>query len=203
MEKDWKSICEELASRGDSVRDWDRGFVESVLGQLNKGYRLSHRQTELLEKVVKRNCPDNLKREHEWRMGWNAEKRNIALICARYYLKAGYYTRLAQNIIDDEKFIPTLKQYQAMCENKYAQKVIAATVSEPIYPVGSVVDFRANAPWQASRYKSGAVVLEVGGKAVTSAAKGAKVYQVLPVGAPKPITLEERHLKKFRQPKKK
>ena len=202
MENDWQVITERLQQL-PTLTDWEKGFTESVQRQLGKGYSLSPKQTETIDKIQARNAPENLERKAQWEAGWNDEKRKVAKICASYYLTAGYYTRLATSIIEDEAFIPSEKQYVAMCENKYAQKVVAATFSEPIYPVGSVVSFRASAPWTAQQFKSGAVVLKTGGGVVTSAAKGAKVYEVLPIGSIKPLKLEERHLKKFRQPKKK
>jgi hypothetical protein len=202
MENDWQLITEKL-QRLATLTDWERGFTESVLGQLAKGYYLSPKQTETVEKIQARHSPENLERKAQWEAGWDDEKRKVAKICARYYLEAGYYLRLAHSILDDEAFIPSEKEYKSMCENKYAQKVLAATFAEAIYPVGSVVSFRASAPWTAQQHKSGAVVLKAGGGVVTSAAKGAKVYEVLPIGSVKPLKLEERHLKKYRQPKKK
>jgi len=202
MEKNWQSITEGLQQL-HTLTDWEKGFAESVLNQLAKGYNLSPKQVETIERIQARNAPENLERKAQWEAEWTAEKLEIAKVCARYYLDAGYYTRLANSILDEEAFIPSEKQYKAMCENKYAQKVLAATFAQPIYPVGSVISFRASAPWSAREYKSGAVVLRAGDGVVTSAAKGAKVYEVLPIGGVRPLKVEERHLKKFRQPKKK
>jgi hypothetical protein len=202
MENDWQLITEKL-QRLATLTDWERGFTESVLGQLAKGYYLSPKQTETVEKIQARHSPENLERKAQWEAEWDDDKRKVAKVCASYYLTAGYYTRLATSIIEDEAFVPSEKQYKAMCENKYAQKVLAATFAEAIYPVGSVVSFRASAPYAAQQHKSGAVVLKAGDGVVVSAAKGAKVYEVLPIGGVKPLKVEERHLKKFRQPKKK
>ena len=202
MEKDWQLITEALQQL-PALTDWEKGFAESVLGQLAKGYSLSPKQTETVEKIQARHSSENLERKAQWEAEWDDDKRKVAKVCASYYLAAGYYTRLATSIIEDDAFIPSEKQYKAMCENKYAQKVLAATFAEAIYPVGSVVSFRASAPYVAQQHKSGAVVLKAGGGVVVSAAKGAKVYEVLPIGSVKPLKLEERHLKKFRQPKKK
>ena len=203
MKKDWQLISEAL-QKLDTLTDWERGFVESVLVQLAKGYTLSIRQTETIQNIQAKNDPKNIERKAGWEADWDDDKRKIAEICAHYYLNAGYFTRLANAVLEDKTYVPSEKQFKAMCENKYAQKVLAATFAEPTYPVGSMVSFRVSAPWQVrSVHKSGAVVLKAGGDVVTSAAKGAKVYEILPIGAVKPVKLEERHLKKFRQPKKK
>jgi hypothetical protein len=203
MERDWQLISEGL-QKLDTLNNWEKGFVESVLVQLAKGYTLSMRQTETIQNIQAKNDPKNIERKAGWEADWDDDKRKIAEICAHYYLNAGYFTRLANAVLEDKTYVPSEKQFKAMCENKYAQKVLAATFGEPIYPIGSMVSFRASAPWQVrSVHKSGAVVLKAGGGVVTSAAKGAKVYEILPIGAVKPVKLEERHLKKFRQPKKK
>jgi len=202
MGKNWQLISEGL-QKLDTLTDWEKGFIESVLGQLAKGYRLSENQTKVVERIEEKSDPKNIERKVVWEAEWNDDKRKIAEICARYYLDAGYFTRLANSVLDDASFVPSEKQYKAMCENKYAQKVVAATFAEPIYCVGSMVSFRASAPWNTKQHKNGAVVISTTAAPVKSAAKGAKVYQVLPVGAVKPLVLEERDLKKFRQPKKK
>ena len=47
-----------------------------------------------------------------------------------------------------------------------------------------------------------ALIVSVGDKPVLSAAKGGKVYKVLPMGLAKTYYIEERHLKNFKEPKK-
>ena len=96
-----------------------------------------------------------------------------------------------------------------MVKNKYAQKVLASHNAPAKYSAGSLVTFRANAP-AGSRYLDGAylkrhvtmMVIETDAAPITSAARGAKVYKLLPVGKATTLMAEERHIMKAR-PKKK
>ena len=136
--------------------------------------------------------------------------RADAIVVANYYLSTGYFRDTAKMVIEDESFIPTYSQYNKMVKNKYAQKVLASHNSPAKYPAGSLVTFRANAP-AGVRYIDGAylkrnvtlMVVETDAAPVTSAARGSKVYKLLPVGKATTLQVEERHIMKFRQPKKK
>ena len=74
--------------------------------------------------------------------------------------------------------------------------MLAAHFAEPAYPVGSKVAVRANAP-RNLKGKQG-FVMKTDAKPVINAARGTKVYMILPVGEPTPIFCEERHLKRGR-----
>ena len=78
------------------------------------------------------------------------------------------------------------------------------------YEAGQLVTFRANAPTN-SRYLDSAIlkrnvtmmVIEVDAAPITSAARGAKVYKLLPVGKATTLEVEERYIMKARKLKKK
>ena len=198
-----RSRVEELRPR--ITRDWDRGFVESLTEQLDKGKKLSVKQVATLEKIEQRNDPTVMAKREAWRESYTDERRNVAKVCAAYYKSAGYFGDLADKVLEDDTFVPSEKQFKAMCENKYAMKVRASTFDEPVYPTGAMVAFRTCAPYEArnSSPAGSAVVIRVNPVPVTSPAKGAKTYEVLPVGAVKTFLVEERHLKKMRKSKKK
>ena len=189
-------------------RDWDKGFIESLSEQLAKGRTLSEKQVETLGKIEYRNNPDVIDARASWQTAFTDEMRQIAKVCARYYeANPPYFGDLVEKILAriDTDFTPTEKQYKAMCENKYALKVRAATYDAPAFPVGTLVGLRTSAPWKAKQACTmmAALVLSVGARPVTSGAKGAKTYEILPVGGATKVQVEERHLKKMRQPKKK
>jgi hypothetical protein len=189
-------------------RDWDTGFLESLAEQLAKGRTLSPKQVETLAKIEHRNNPDVLHARARWQTAFTDEMRSIAKVCARYYeANPPYFGDLAGEVLRriDTDFTPTEKQYKAMCENKYALKVRAATYDAPVFPVGTLVGLRSTAPYNAKSACTvgSALVLSVGARPVTSGAKGAKTYEILPVGGAIKVQVEERHLKKMRMPKKK
>ena len=193
-----------------NITDWEKGFMESLLQQVNKGYKLSQKQLEILSKTENKHSDEAVAKRNAWHSQWDDKKREIAVICAHYYQNAGYYTGLAKDILNNEKFIPTEKQFKSMCQNKYAQKVIDATFEKPKYEVGSMVSIRktCGADAYTSRYplrqmiETPVIIVGVGDKPVLSASKGAKVYQILPIGSAKAYYIEERHLKRFKKPKK-
>tara|TARA_R110001583_G_scaffold16046_1_gene65248 strand:- start:874 stop:1266 length:393 start_codon:yes stop_codon:yes gene_type:complete len=123
--------------------------------------------------------------------------RDKALIVARYYEHTGYFGNLVTNLDEDPAYVPSEKQYRKMVENKYAQKVLACHHAAAKYAVGSFVALRSGASW-ADRQATGnrpCVVIQANAAPITSAARGAKKYKVLPIGSAKPVIVEERHLK--------
>ena len=186
------------------LSQWENGYVESLYTQFNKRGKLSPRQIEIFERIEKEKLSAEAQDAQQyWQDSYDDEKRRVANICAEYYSTTGYFTSLAFSILDDPNFIPSEKAWRKMCENKYAQKVIATYDAAPKYQVGSLVMFRSTADW-AHRTMAGdrpCVVISAGG-VIKSAAKGAKPYIVLPFGVIKPIECEERHLKTYKKPKK-
>jgi len=193
-----------------NITDWEKGFMESLLQQVSKGSNLSQKQLDILSKTENKHSDEAVAKRNAWQSQWGDDKREIAVICAHYYLNAGYFTGLAKDILENEKFIPTEKQFNAMCLNKYARKVIDATRAEPKYEVGSMVSIRKTCGADAylGRYplrqmvEAPVIIVGVGDKPVLSASKGAKVYQILPIGSAEAYYIEERHLKRFKKPKK-
>ena len=186
------------------LSQWENGFVESLHQQFKKRGALSPRQIEILERIEK----DKLSSEAQdarqrWVNNYDDEKRHIARICAEYYQKTGYFTALAASILELSQFIPSEKAWRKMCENKYAKKVLATHAAAPKYPVGSTVMFRSTADWahRVAASDKPCIVISTSGT-ITSAAKGAKPYKVLPYGLARPIECEERHLKTYRKSKK-
>ena len=193
-----------------NITDWEKGFMESLLQQVNKGYNLSQKQLEILSKTENKHSDEAVAKRNAWQSQWGDEHREVAVICAHYYLKAGYFTGLAKDILENEKFIPTEKQFKAMCKNKYARKVIDATRAEPKYQVGSMVSVRktCSADGHTNSYQlrklceTPVIIVGVDERPVLSASKGAKAYKVLPIGSASTYFIEERNLKTYKKPKK-
>ena len=94
--------------------------------------------------------------------------------------------------------MPTIEQYNKITKNKFAVKVLTAHFADPKFAPGSLVQFGATAPAHMRRLPP-CVVIKANAAPITSAAKGAKVYSVLPMGSAKTVLCEERHLKKARK----
>jgi hypothetical protein len=199
-----KQRLQSATKHANLLSQWENGFVESLLEQFNKRGRLSPKQVEILERIETQKLSKAAREAIQtWAADYDDEKRRIAMICAKYYLKSGYFTDLATNIVNTPDYIPTERAWKKMCQNKYALKVVATHDAPVKYAIGAVVDFRSTADWRMKTLANGmpCVVIASGGD-IVSAAKGSKPYKVLPYGSVKVVECEERHLKKHKKAKK-
>jgi len=134
-------------------------------------------------------------------------KANLDLVCDYYSRSGGYFRKLINQYRQGERL--TKQQYDKIVLNKYAQKVITATNEDPIFVVGSLVDFRSSysatsdVDGRRDVYKnapSGLLILS-NNAPIISACKGAKRYKVVPIGHNEPFYVEERYLKKRKKRK--
>ena len=193
---------DKLLVNPDLIKSSTRSFLQSILAFADHYKEITDRQEEALKRIESRFSPENIDAHKEWVLNYNDSHRKVARICAEYYMRSGhYFFDIANRVLTEADFIPTEKQYRAMCENKYAKKIVTATVAEPKYPVGTFVKNRASCPHQIR-------IALIGGRAgmviatdtgpVLSSAKGSKRYKILPIGSATLIEAEERHLKKAR-----
>lgn len=192
---------------------WDRGFLESILEQVAAGRKLSTKQVETVSKVLLRNGEANQVMHDKWADTYVREHSREAMCLANYYSRTGYFRELSKDIIAGE--VPDYVAYTKMSQNKYAQKVLEAHHATPKYALGALVTARANfvsshayfdredtsrLPWVTvnevlNKFKTrGGFIMEAT-DIVRSAAKGAKTYKILPIGASYPIFVEERYIK--------
>jgi len=192
---------------------WDRGFLESVLEQIVKGRTLSEKQVTTVSKVIERNNEAAQLRHDEWQHVYQEQHSVEARWLANYYVRTGYFRELSKDILSGN--VPEYRAYTKMSENKYAMKIIEAHKTEPKYNAGSLVTARASfkssdayfgredtarLPWATvndilNKFKTrGGFIMEVT-DIVRSAAKGAKTYKILPIGATNPVFVEERYIK--------
>ncbi len=192
---------------------WDRGFLESVLEQIDRGRTLSPKQMSTLDQVLERNS-DEAQKEHEvWAEFYLEKHQSDAEILARYYKTTGYFQKLAHAILSGD--IPERKSFMKMKNNKYARKVLDVLEAKPKYDIGAYVLPRASiskgrirfddsgnftVPWSHADSVFNAF-MEKGGfvmalhDTIYSAANGAKTYKILPIGATIPFIVEERYIK--------
>ena len=185
-----------------TLNDWSRGFLESVKEQLGRRGKLSDKQIGIVKKIEAENGDEAQRSREKWIAYYDEEKRKIAKICATYYHANGdYYRRMASQVLTEPDFILSEKQWKAMCDNKYAAKVIKATFDKPLFPAGSLISMRSSAPWRIKNSSPQGIflVVETDAQPVISACKGAKIYKVMPVGSAETFMVEERHIKKMKK----
>jgi hypothetical protein len=182
----------------DSITEYTKSFLHSLEKYYAENNGLTEKQYGAL-KEVEINVEEKKSPGHkEWLKHYDEEKKKIVKICAQYYeSNPPYFAYLVQQVLKDSNFVLTRTQYRAMCENKYAKKVLAAAFSKPVFKNGDVVQARKTAPWELKN--KFAIVIDSKESPVVSAAKGAKPYIILPMGEREFIECEERHLKKAKK----
>jgi hypothetical protein len=179
-----------------------KDFLESILKFYDKKNILTNRQYQAFEKIESRFSPQEKLKWESWKKEYKEFYYPDSKIIASYYLKAGYYSTLANKITYDESFVPNRKDFLKMYKNSYAQKVVKATRSEPKFEVGAQVQIRKTAgkTYETKYLKSlrlrRCFVLQ-NDLPVVNAVNGAKRYRILPMGYPNPVDIDERFLMKL------
>jgi len=136
---------EKLESLKDNkmLSQWERDFFKSIAEQFAKSGKLSTNQERVLNACLEKTSADKVKEAQDWKASYGEEKRKIARLLAEYYKHEGYFQTLTGNILSDMDFVPTKEQYEKMCENKYAKKVIEAHNAPYEFQVGDLAVIRA------------------------------------------------------------
>ena len=108
----------------DRLTNWEGGFLESITESFSKWKGLTPRQYEIFEKIEKKYTdPSVVKDWNQWTKEYDDEKRKVAKIVAKYYIAenkrngTGYWGDLPSKILNDDKFIPTRRQFEKMTGN--------------------------------------------------------------------------------------
>ena len=182
---------------------WARGFINSLQGQIMGGRELSEKQITTLASIEEDHNDEAMSARAVFAADYRSDRdgmRSDALAVAHYYRAAGYFNKLAQNIIENPAYVPTHAEYSKMTKNKYAQKVLREHHAPAKYPVGSYVLPRAGN--YGLKHRTGGkpcIVVETDAAPITSAAKGSKMYKLLPIGRAETILAEERTIMKARR----
>ena len=189
---------------------WDRGFLESILQQIEKGRDFSVKQKQTLGNVLARNTPEDQIKHENWSTIYEKEYQANARVLAAYHMCQPYYKPMAQDILNGN--VPERSKFLRMYDNKYSKKVLGQHGAPPKFELGSYLmprsafDSYKNVDWPSDMVwanqnrivqnfkKRGGFVIEIR-EEIMSHAKGAKRYKLLPIGETSPIIVEERFLK--------
>lgn len=213
-----------LASVEEHIAYGDKQFYLSLLWQHEKrnARQLSSSQMFHLERLYDKYSMEEIKKKEEFEKNYSVQERQTAIRCAKYYADQypPYYDSIVEKVLKDpEGHVLSFGEYNKMCNNKYAKKVLACYEQKATYSVGDFVQIRATnrVDIANTNQKEGhmprrsvcaqmankfCMVLEVNAKPITRAAKGARVYKVLITDEAQPIYAHESDLKKARRPKK-
>jgi hypothetical protein len=195
-----------LSNDNVNLSNWEQGFLDSILSQLNRRHTLSAKQVQMIQKIEGR--VEKFNRDYPaWAASWDDTKEQHFSIAVAYYKKQDggrYFRNIWTKREADPKYIPSEEEYKKLTENKYVKRVIGELTGEAKFSPGQTVQIRANATnrqvginWSewAKLQKTPMFIIGLTGT-VASAAKGAKEYKVLPAGWASTLTIQERHLKK-------
>ena len=200
------------------LTDWEKGFSESILESYEKWGGLSPKQLETFEKIEARYTEEALAKKEGWVESFDDEKREMMAVVVKYYETAGYFTNLIAKIKSDPDFVPDERIWAKFVENKYAQKVLKAQGKATKFAPGGFALMRDTFyPHNPGVWTSVAAATHTLFGNVTER-KGRTVLVLMPsdrVSTDKvwicsfidnpteTFEVEERWLKKHRQPKKK
>lgn len=220
----YKEVFDHLNHHADHMNTWEQGFVESLEHQFKQKGRLSVSQEKHLFRLSDKYNMDKIREAQEFAKNYGPEQRDIAYKCALYYdgQYVHYFADIVNKVLDDPTgHVLTLGEYNKLCKNKYALKVLDSYDTPELFSVGDMVQIRANNRIDIANtdQKTGAhprgvaatwsfanktcMVLEVNAKPITRAAKAARIYKILIIDETSPIYAHESDLKKLRRRKKK
>ena len=213
-----------LGSVEEHIAYGDKQFYLSLLWQHEnkKSGPLSSAQMMYLERMYNKYSMEEIKKKEEFEQNYSDHHRDIAIKCAQYYAVQypPYYDAIVEKVLDEpQRHILSFNEFNKMCNNKYAKKILACYEEEAKYGVGDFVQIRATnrVDIANTNQKKGhmprrsvcstmankfCMILEVNAKPITRAAKGARVYKILIIDEAQPIYAHESDLKKARGKKK-
>ena len=224
MSPAYKEVFDHLNYHADHMNTWEQGFVLSLEEQFKQKGRLSVSQERHLFKLSDKYNMDKIREAQEFAKNYGPEQRDIAHKCALYYdgQYMHYFADIVNKVLDDPTgHFLTQGEFNKLCKNKYALKVLDSYNTAELFAVGDMVQIRANNRIDIANtdLKTGAhprgvaatwyfadktcMVLEVNAKPITRAAKAARIYKILIIDETSPIYAHESDLKKLRRRKKK
>ena len=185
---------------GTTGTTWERNFTHSLRTQVASGRTLSEKQIEILEKIESKYTDEALSKAAEWTAAWGETEKAEWAMLMRYYASTGYYRNLVLSWQLNQDTAPTMRDYTRITENKFARKILDGWRAEPKYAAGSMVSLRTSAKHahRRSLVKGVGGVIKANAEEPSSACRGNKSYEVLPVGGANTILIEERYLKTAR-----
>ena len=185
--------------------DKERNFLDSAREfYLTKG-KLTPGQQSWIDSISDKYSPEKIAEAVLWQQSWSEENRSVARKVAKYYeANPPYFSNYVARInAEPETFFLSKKEWDKLCENKYAKKILKEYDSPARFNVGQTVQIRANNKVRRANYDRSlgriaqrvGFVLEVNALPITRAAKGSKIYKVLLAGETSPIFCHEADLK--------
>ena len=172
------------------LNTWERAFCTSIKQGFEKYKSLTAGQNNTLLSVESRHTEADITARDEWNKNFTEEKRANWNLMAKYYSRTPYYKGAVERWNNDKAYIPSEKEYESICQNVYAQRMIKHTATPPKFAVGSLVVMHL---WSTYRL---AMVVEVG--EVQLPVKGSREYKLILMGSGQTDRILEKSLLYYR-----
>jgi|DEB0MinimDraft_10_1074344.scaffolds.fasta_scaffold18256_3 hypothetical protein len=208
----------------NSRRDYFKAFLLSIRTQVASGKKLSAGQNKYLNDIERQCSEEEIKLADEWIQNYSDDLRDVAIMCAEYYESnsagGNYFRDIRNKVLENPKgHTLSKKEFNAMCANKYAVKIINEMKSDNKFKVGQIVEVRSTnrldmAPYddrstRQRAYQMGkkamrgervyAMVIGINTKPMYRAVSGGKVYSIIIPGSTLKLLACEKDLKKARR----
>ena len=196
-----EKLIDDKEAKGETK---DVPFLTSLQTWYVKSGRLSEKQSAALARIEYLNSDAGREEVEEWQQEFSATHRKRAQVCARYYLSnPPYFHDVATNIMTNSDFVPTRRQFEAMCKNKYTNRVWAESQRPPAYAKGDIIKVRdmQQLPYHLYHFRGKLAMVVDNNCGITTHAIGGRIYTLLPFGHPSIVECQERHIKSFKKKK--
>jgi hypothetical protein len=141
-----------------ALNTYEKSLVESLSDfYKGKGY-ITDRQYAVLNKVHEQYSEEKLNEMDVWRDNFTQEMREEFDIACSYYDKTGYFSNIVSEWRRDKQYIPPKNQYEKICHNTYAKRVIENRKTPAKFNNGDLVSARSTVNASSVKY------LKTGGK---------------------------------------
>ena len=178
----------------NGLNDWEKNFLTSINEYATVRNRITAGQYNSFKKIEDKFSDAAVAKHNEFANKFTDEMRENMKIVAGVYreTKSPYHQKLVEQILSDDKFVPTEEQWNKFMNNKYAQGYVVNAKVAPKFNIGDTVT--PSSLDKSQTWKS-AIIIDNAGILPHSHAAGGKRYSILPYGDMKPIVIEERQMK--------
>lgn len=181
------------------ISDSERSILDSFKRYSTKNGSLTTKQYDLLLSIENRYSDENVKKTSDWISSFDQAKKDRLSLAVDYYSGTSYFHDLVMTIKNDRNYIPTEKQYNSMCHNKYFDNALKNYNAEPIYDIGDLVVFRDNNRNYHRDKTAICMVADISEK--RSFEKNGRIYSLMILGTEDSINVPESSIKIYREKK--
>lgn len=174
-----------------AINEWERNFLTSIKAGFDKYKSLTEGQNNTFVAIEKRYSPEVMAARNAWISNWNEEKAKAWAAMVEYYGKTQYYRGAVDKAKADKNYIPSEKEYNDLCNNKYSIRYLKNINIPAKFKVGALVVYKRFGSYRL------ATVVEIGN--VADWTKGSRQYHIIVIGEAEIDIVPEKQLLYYRE----